>query len=85
MLFLTIKHLLLLQRKEVKLRLSTYFINKPILFGAEMNKGIVLNGFKLEVVTIGENGISKDDILVHLKEQIQHLHMLARMMTSRIS
>jgi 2-oxoglutarate ferredoxin oxidoreductase subunit beta len=25
----------------------------------------VLNGLKLEVVTIGENGVSEDDILVH--------------------
>ena len=30
----------------------------------ELNKGIVLNGFKLEVVTIGENGMTEDDILV---------------------
>ena len=55
--------------------------DKPMIFGAEMNKGIVLNGFKLEVVTIGENGITEDDILVHnAKEQDPTLHaMLARM------
>lgn len=54
---------------------------KPMLFGAERNKGIVLNGFKLEVVTIGANGITEDDILVHnVKEQDPTLHaMLARM------
>ena len=54
---------------------------KPMLFGAESNKGIVLNGFKLEVVNIGENGITEDDILVHnVKEQDPTLHsMLARM------
>ena len=54
---------------------------KPMLFGAEMNKGIILNGFKLEVVTIGENGITEKDILVHnTKEQDPTLHaMLARM------
>lgn len=54
---------------------------KPMLFGAEMNKGIVLNGFKLEVVTVGENGISEEDILVHnAKEEDPTLHaMLARM------
>ena len=51
-----------------------------MLFG-EMNKGIVLNGFKLEVVTIGENGMTEDNILVHnAKEQDPTLHaMLARM------
>lgn len=54
---------------------------KPMIFGAELNKGIVLNGFKLEVVTIGENGMTEDDILVHnAKEQDPTLHaMLARM------
>ena len=54
---------------------------KPMLFGAELNKGIVLNGFKLEVVTIGENGMTEDDILVHnAQEQDPTLHaMLARM------
>ncbi len=38
---------------------------EPMIFGKEKNKGIVLNGFKLEVVTIGENGITDADILVH--------------------
>ena len=54
---------------------------KPMLFGAEMNKGIVLNGFKLEVVTIGENNVTEEDILVHdAKEHDPTLHaMLARM------
>jgi 2-oxoglutarate ferredoxin oxidoreductase subunit beta len=46
-----------------------------------MNKGIVLNKFKLETVIIGENGITIDDILVHdAYEQDSTLHaMLARM------
>ncbi|MZR31421.1 2-oxoacid:ferredoxin oxidoreductase subunit beta [Sneathiella litorea] len=40
---------------------------KPMLFGAEMNKGIRLNtqSLTLEAVTIGENGITEKDILVH--------------------
>lgn len=38
---------------------------KPMLFGKEKEKGLRLNGFKLEVVTIGVNGIQEDDILVH--------------------
>lgn len=38
---------------------------KPMIFGKDKNKGLVLNGLKLEVVTIGENGISESDILVH--------------------
>lgn len=38
---------------------------KPMIFGKERNKGLVLNGLKLEVVTIGENGVSEEDLLVH--------------------
>ena len=38
---------------------------KPMIFGKNKNKGIVLHGTKLEVVTIGENGITEKDILVH--------------------
>ena len=54
---------------------------KPMIFGKEKNKGIVLNRLKLEVVTIGENGVSEDDILVHdAHEQDPTLHqMLVRL------
>ena len=38
---------------------------KPMLFGKDRTKGIRLNGHQPEIVTIGENGISVDDILVH--------------------
>ena len=38
---------------------------KPMIFGKEKDKGLVLNGLKLEVVTIGEGGITEQDILVH--------------------
>lgn len=54
---------------------------KPMIFGKEKNKGIRLNGMHLEVVSIGENGITENDLLVHDAEQDSpfiHL-MLARM------
>jgi len=38
---------------------------KPMIYGKEQDKGIVLNGLKLESVTIGENGVTEKDILVH--------------------
>ena len=38
---------------------------KPMLYGKENNKGIRLNGLALEVVTIGENGVKEEDILIH--------------------
>jgi 2-oxoglutarate ferredoxin oxidoreductase subunit beta len=38
---------------------------KPMIFGKERDKGLVLNRLTLEVVTIGEGGITQEDILVH--------------------
>lgn len=38
---------------------------KPMIYGVERNKGLVLDGLKLKTVTIGENGITEADILVH--------------------
>lgn len=32
---------------------------KPMIFGKDRNKGLVLDGLKLKVVTIGENGITE--------------------------
>ena len=54
---------------------------KPMIFGKERNKGIVLKGLKLEVVTIGEDGITQEDLLVHdAKEQDPTMHqMLVRL------
>ena len=52
-----------------------------MIFGKEHDKGLVLNGLKLEVVTIGENGITEEDLLVHdAHEQDPTLHqMLVRL------
>lgn len=54
---------------------------EPMIFGKERDKGLILNGLKLEVVTIGENGITQEDIMVHnAKEEDPTLHqMLARL------
>ncbi len=38
---------------------------QPMIFGTDNNKGLILEGLKLKVVKIGENGISEKDILVH--------------------
>jgi 2-oxoglutarate ferredoxin oxidoreductase subunit beta len=54
-----------------------------MIFGKNKDKGIRLNGTKLEVVKIGEkkNGITEDDLLIHDQYQQDpgvHL-MLAKM------
>jgi len=38
---------------------------KPMIFGKDRNKGIRMNGALPEVVTIGENGVTEADLLVH--------------------
>jgi 2-oxoglutarate ferredoxin oxidoreductase subunit beta len=38
---------------------------KPMVFGKNRDKGIRMNGALPEVVTIGENGITENDLLVH--------------------
>lgn len=38
-----------------------------MIFGKDKNKGIVVKGFELAVVTIGENGVTEKDILIHDK------------------
>ncbi len=50
---------------------------KPMIFGKDNDKGIVQNGFKLEVVTIGENGVTEADLVVHdAHEEDITLHMM---------
>ena len=38
---------------------------EKMIFGKDRNKGLVLDGMGIKAVTIGENGITEDDILVH--------------------
>lgn len=54
---------------------------EKMVFGAQMNKGLMLDGMKLKVVTVGENGVTMDDILTHdAHEKDTTLHvMLAAM------
>jgi len=55
--------------------------DKPMIFGKERDKGLVLNGLKLEVVTIGQNGVTESDVLIHdAKEPDSTMHsMLVRL------
>ncbi len=38
---------------------------KPMIYGTHRDKGLVLDGFNLKAVTIGQDGITESDILVH--------------------
>jgi len=54
---------------------------KPMIYGVNHDKGLVLDGFNLKAVTIGENGITEKDLLVHdaLCEDITLQYKLAMM------
>ncbi|HLH77304.1 MAG TPA: hypothetical protein VKV28_10905, partial [Candidatus Binataceae bacterium] len=38
---------------------------KPLIFGKERNRGIRMNGFRLEEVKLGEGGVTEADLLVY--------------------
>ena len=54
---------------------------EPMIFGKERNKGIRFNleKFALEVITIGEDGITEADVLVHDERNLQMARMLAEL------
>ena len=55
---------------------------EKMIFGKEGNKGLVLDGLKLKAVTIGEDGYTMDDILVHdAHEKDSTLHLMLAMMS----
>ncbi len=55
---------------------------KKMIFGSENNKGLVLDGLNLKVVTIGENGITENDLLTHDAEcQDPTMHLKLAYMT----
>jgi 2-oxoglutarate ferredoxin oxidoreductase subunit beta len=54
---------------------------EPMIFGKESNKGLILDGIKLKVVKIGENGITEKSLLIHDSHEVNPgIHyMLANM------
>lgn len=51
---------------------------EKMIFGTNMDKGLVLDGFNLKVVTIGQEGYTIEDILVHdasTQDNILHLKL----------
>ncbi len=54
---------------------------EKMLFGANRNKGIVADGWNLKTVTIGQDGYTLDDVLVHdATTQDNSLHIKLSMM-----
>jgi 2-oxoglutarate ferredoxin oxidoreductase subunit beta len=54
---------------------------EPLIFGKNSEKGIFMENGQLRAVTIGENGITKDKLVVHdEKADISYHQLIARMM-----
>ena len=58
---------------------------EKMIYGANKDKGIVLEGLKLKSVTIGQDGYTIDDILVHdAHEKDNTLHTMLAMMSGEM-
>lgn len=56
---------------------------EKMIFGKNRDKGLVISGLKLKVVTLGENGVTENDVLVHdALEPNPGLHMMLAGMNS---
>ncbi len=63
-------------------RIITLQAGERMIFGKDKNKGLRLNGTSIEVVTIGENGITEKDILIHdPSQQDSGIHLMLAKMT----
>jgi len=64
------------KRNEASLILEE---GKPLIFGNNRDKGIRLDGWQPEVVTLGENGFTEEDLLIHDPKADNHVysHILA--------
>ncbi len=52
--------------KEVRKDHQIYLEHgKPMIFGKDRNKGLMMKCSKMEAVTIGENGVTEEDLIVH--------------------
>ncbi|MEE2912976.1 MAG: 2-oxoacid:ferredoxin oxidoreductase subunit beta [Planctomycetota bacterium] len=65
-------------QKDTKLDTTiTLEHGKPLIFGADNDKGIRRIGDKVEVVTIGD-GVSEDDLLVHDETSAENAYMMSQ-------
>ena len=58
-------HWNLVDREHMADRTIVLKHGEPMIFGKERDKGLMLDGIKLKVVKLGENGITEKDLLVH--------------------
>lgn len=67
----------LYDREERDNRMIYLEHGKPMIYGKNRDMGLVLDGFSLKSVKIGENGITEKDIVIHDKHQVNpFLHLM---------
>ncbi len=66
--------------KETKKEEALYVENgKPLLFGENNQKGVVLDGLNPKIVNMAEAGISENDLWIHDESDKTKAYLLARM------
>jgi 2-oxoglutarate/2-oxoacid ferredoxin oxidoreductase subunit beta len=60
---------------------QTLFVEqgKPLIFGAQQNRGIKLDGFRPVAVELGQGGVSADDLWIHDEKDFYKAQILVRM------
>jgi 2-oxoglutarate ferredoxin oxidoreductase subunit beta len=60
---------------------QTLFVEqgKPLVFGAQQNLGIKLDGFRPVAVELGQDGVSADDLWIHDEKDFYKAQILVRM------
>jgi len=51
---------------------------KPLVFGAELDKGIVLDGFQAKIVSLNDDNVSMDDLWIHDETDRNKANILVR-------
>lgn len=51
---------------------------KPLIFGAESDKGIILDGFRAKIVSLKDDNVSMDDLWVHDETDRNKANILVR-------
>lgn len=64
------------ERDDTSVRLEH---GKPMIYGNDSDKGLILKGTKIEVVNIGENGVTEADLLIHDETDTNLSHILSNL------
>lgn len=51
---------------------------KPLVYGKDKDKGIRLDGLRPEIVSLGDDGVSKDDLWIHDEKDATKAQLLSR-------